>query len=272
MAHKHERNAYVESFFNQYNLILLGFSVILSVFFFSWLPMLIAIGLEIMYLALFPDTALYESYIKSKYAALDAEEERRKLEARLESLTNSQRANFEMIQTLVVSTKENFREKQAESMYSSMIRKLDQLQDHFLRMMELINSYESYLNSVRPGELERARDDVRRQLQTSSARLQKSLNERMDILNKRIERLKSVRENHTIVRTQLDTIADMMRFFYESSLTMDNPQGISQKIDDLLIDLESTEETVLEFDDTARAMSDFDEQLEEAVQEAQVHR
>ncbi|MEM1349231.1 MAG: hypothetical protein AAGI01_11790 [Myxococcota bacterium] len=272
MAHKHDRNAYVESFLNQYNLIMLGFSVVLGMIFFSWLPLLIAFGLEIMYLALFPDTALYEAYIKRKYAELDAAEERKLLETRLASLTSAQRANFDMIQTLVVSTKENFREKQAESMYSSMITKLDQLQVHFLRMMELINSYESYLNSVRPGELERARNDVRRQLQTSSARLQKSLHERLDILDKRIDRLKSVRENHTIVRTQLDTIADMMRFFYESSLTMDNPKGISQKIDDLLIDLESTEETVLEFDDTSRAMSTFDEALEEAVHEAQVHR
>lgn len=271
MSDHEERNAYVESFLNQYNLITMGGLVALAVVTQSYLPLLVAAGLEMMYLALFPDTELYNAYIRNKYAAIEDEKARAALEERMMLLTPHQRHSYDKTNDLIERTKENMAKQQADSMHDSMSQRLDKLRDRLLFMMELLNSYENYLASVKPGELERDRDDVLRQLQTSSSKLQRSLNERLNILNKRIDRLTSVRENHTVVRTQIKTVEDMMALIFESSMTMQNPQGISQQLDDLLIDVESTEETVLDFDSTDTQLSDFDDELEKAISQAAHH-
>ena len=271
MSEHEERNQYVESFLNQYNIIMLVGLALLSVVTFSALPLLVAAGLELMYLALFPGTELYNAYIRNKYAALDDERRAAELAERMSLLTPHQRHSYEKTSALIERTKDNMAKQQAEAMHDSMSERLDKLRDRLLFMMELLNSYENYLASVQPGELERDRDDVQRQLQTSSSKLQRSLNERLNILNKRIARLQSVRENHTVVRTQIKTVEDIMALIFESSMTMQNPSGISQQLDDLLIDVESTEETVLDFDSSDAQFSAFDEELEKAIEQAAHH-
>ncbi len=271
MSQTEERNAYVESFLNQYNIIMIIALFGLAIITQSWLPLFVVAGLELMYLALFPDTELYNAYIRNKYAAIEDEKTAAAHAERMMMLTPHQRHSYEKTDAIIERTKENMSKQQAESMHDSMSERLNKLRERLLFMMELLNSYENYLASVKPGELERDRDDVLRQLQTSSSKLQRSLNERLNILNKRIERLAAVRENHTVVRTQIKTVEDIMALIFESSMTMQNPQGISQQLDDLLIDVESTEETVLDFDSTETQLSNFDEELEKAISQTVSH-
>ena len=97
-----------------------------------------------------------------------------------------------------------------------------------------------------------------------------TLEERKAVLIKLKARLERVNENHAIVRTQVMTIEDILRLIHESSMTIQNPADIGRQLDDLLIDVEATEEAVHELDSIGKIsdqddLAAFDKELEAAL-------
>jgi hypothetical protein len=268
-----ERNLYKEAFLNQYNILFFIFCFLASLIMRSIFPMVIFSGLELMYMLFVPDTELFKRYVAARYAEEDEERRRQAMEDRLRRLHIQQRGRYETLSDLVDRTTENMRKQQADAMHSSMTNKLETLRERFLWMMELSNTYNHYLSSVQGQDFQRTKNDLTKQIEsTDSPRLKRTLQERLAVLEKRHERLEQVRENHTIVQNQIHTVEDIMRLIYESSMTMKNPQGISRQLDDLLIDVESTEESVMAFSDEESevAFDNFEAELQQAIQEQEV--
>lgn len=265
-----KRNLYKEAFINQYNLILLGFATAASVVTLSPVPLLAAAGLEMLYLTFVPETSFFKRHVERKYLEFDQEEARTRMEQRLELLDRRQRSRYESISGLIDQTKERF-DSQGAGLGDQMISKLEVLNERFLWMMETANAYQRYLNDVDHTALTNSLADVELAIGQTQGRVQSSLKERRDVLKKRLNRLQRVMENNIVVNTQIATVEDIMRLIYESSMSMTDPRGISQQVDDLLIDLESTEETVFELDrvdDANETELAFDEELERAIQDA----
>lgn len=265
-----KRNLYKEAFINQYNLILLGFATAASVVTLSPVPLLAAAGLEMLYLTFVPETSFFKRHVEQKYLEFDQEEARTRMEQRLELLDRRQRSRYESISGLIDQTKERF-DSQGAGLGDQMISKLEVLNERFLWMMETANAYQRYLNDVDHTALTNSLADVELAIGQTQGRVQSSLKERRDVLKKRLNRLQRVMENNIVVNTQIATVEDIMRLIYESSMSMTDPRGISQQVDDLLIDLESTEETVFELDrvdDANETELAFDEELERAIQDA----
>lgn len=262
-------NLYWEAFINQYNLIGLGGMVALSVVMASPIPFLIALGVELIYVAFIPETEFFQRSVHAKYNLLDEEAQLRKMRERLERLHPVQRRRYDEISALVDSTKSNLDDNDAMGL--DVAHKLEVLRDRYLWLMELLNAYESYLASIRPGQIEDNMKDVRSQIaSTDSSRVKSTLEERLAVLEKRKARLARVNENHAIVRTQVMTVEDIMRLIHESSMTIQNPADIGRQIDDLLIDVEATEEAVHDLDSIGNISGEdelaaFDKELEEAI-------
>ncbi len=261
---------YWEAVINQYNLIGLAGMIALSAVLGSPLPFLIALGFELMYVAVIPETEFFKRVVHAKYNEIDEADAMRKHRERLENLHPVQRRRFEEIAVLVESTKSNL--DQNESTGLDITSKLDLLRARYLWLMELLNAYEHYLSSIRPGQIETNLSEVDQQIaSTESSRVKSTLEERRSVLHKRKARLERVNENHTIVRTQVMTIEDIMRLIHESSMTIQNPADIGRQIDDLLIDVEATEEAVHDLDSFGNIsaedeLSAFDKELEHAME------
>ena len=270
MKNRPSRNLYKEAFINQYNLILLGFAGAASLVTLSPIPLLAAAGLELLYIGFVAESDLFQRYADRKYLALDMEEARAQMEERLKLLDSDQRRRYERITKLIEETKQRF-DTQGAGLGDPMIDKLQVLNERFLWMMETANSYQRYLNDVDQPDLLNSLADVELAIEQTNGRVQASLKVRRDILKNRLNRLERVMENHIVVNNQIATVEDIMRLIYESSMSMTDPRGISQQVDDLLVDLESTEETLSELDrvdDANETELAFDEELELAIQEA----
>lgn len=255
---------------NQYNLILLGFAGAASVVTLSPIPLLAAAGLEMLYIAFIAETDFFQRHVDNKYLQLDMEAENQRMDDRLKRLDSGQRRRYERITKLIEETKQRF-DDQGAGLGDPMIDKLQVLNERFLWMMETANSYQLYLNDVDQPALMNSLADVELAAEQTNGRVQASLKERRDVLKKRLNRLEKVTENHIVVTNQIATVEDIMRLIYESSMSMTDPRGISQQVDDLLVDLESTEETLSELDridDANETELAFDEELELAIQEA----
>ncbi len=269
-----QHNLYWEALINQYNLITMGAMVALAVVTGSFYPILVALALEMMYVALVPETKMFQRYVENKYSELSEEERLAKLRARLARLHPVQQRRFEEIAAIVDSTRANIAD--SDTMGTEVVTKLETLRERYLWLMELLNAYEHYLGMMRPNQISDAIRDVDDQLAAGpSDRVRESLDERREVLVKRQTRLERVNENHAIVRNQVMTIEDILRLIHESSMTIHNPKDIGRQIDDLLIDVEATEEAVHDLDAMGSIsgqddLDAFDKELEEALHHAEM--
>src|SRR5262249_46647081 len=69
---------------------------------------------------------------------------------------------------------------------------------------------------------------------------------RIEILNKRVEKHEKIKENCAVVDAQCAAIEDVLQLIRDQSVTMHDPQIISDHLDNLVKDVEQTEETVRE--------------------------
>ncbi len=259
---------YKEAFLLQYNLILMGFFVLLAFLLWSPLPLLLGLGLEIVYLALVPGSQVFGRYLAMRDRQDKAAARVDALEERLDELNPWQRQNYERASELIKSIEANFT-RQAD-ISPNTIDKLETLRERLLWLMELSNVYDHYLGGINERHLQQEVEKVHRQLDNSSGRLRQSLQERLSVLDKRRMRLGKVRENKEVIKNQIATIMDILHLMQESSMTMRNPQGISQQLDDLLLDVESTEAAVSELEtmNDKRSTDAFDQELEKALEQA----
>ena len=264
-------NHLAAAFLHQFNLIGLGFLMLLSLVLWNPVPLLIAMGLEIIFMAIVPGHPAFKRYVARRklQQAKDAREER--LKDRINSLSRGQQHMYHQACSLVDGIETNFQDE-ADSLGDVVVSQLDTLRERLLWLMELHNSYQAYLGSLQGGDIQRDIADVERQMQASSGRVKASLAERLDILQKRAGRFNKVYENRAVVSTQIMTVMDILRLLQESSLTMRNPQSITKQLDDLLLDVESTEEAVQELESMSggRTLDDFDAELEKALATAPV--
>lgn len=266
-----ETNYYKEAAADQYNLIVMIFFVLSALVALNPAPLLIGTGLEILYLLFVPETEFFKRYIDNKHFNRRAQQAEQERQQRVQNLPHSQRRRYRKIDSLIERTEENLKES-GEGLGGRMIDKLDRLRERYLWMMELVNDYAGYLNSLERGQIKSDISDVQEELKEADGEVKAALQERLNILQKRFDRLEQVRNHHQIVKTQVQTVEDILRLIYESSMTMQNPQGISKQIDDLLFEVESTEEAVMELDNVGneeKELAEFDEKLEQAKQKEQ---
>jgi hypothetical protein len=69
---------------------------------------------------------------------------------------------------------------------------------------------------------------------------------RIEILTKRLEKYAKVGENQKVVEAQCAAIEDVLELIRDQSVTMRDPQQVSDQLDNLVHDVEQTEETVRE--------------------------
>ena len=69
---------------------------------------------------------------------------------------------------------------------------------------------------------------------------------RIEILGKRIEKFDKIKENCQVMEAQCAAIEDVLQLIRDQSVTMHDPQQMSEHLDGLVKDVEQTEETVRE--------------------------
>lgn len=93
-----------------------------------------------------------------------------------------------------------------------------------------------------------------------SDRLKRTKARRLGILKKRLKKFEIAKEKYLICETHLETIEDAIRYIYEQSMTMSNPEEIGFQLDNLLEEVEETSQIIDELDrDILPLHSDLDD-------------
>jgi len=103
-----------------------------------------------------------------------------------------------------------------------------------------------YLQLTNPAEIQRELDKLKKGLASDAPKVQDINRKRIEILTKRLEKFQKIREIRQVIDAQCAATEDVLQLIRDQSVTMRDPQQISDQLDNLVQDVEQTEQTVKE--------------------------
>jgi len=225
----------------QYNWITLagmaGFALVSG----SALPLLLGAGLELIYLSLVPQNSRFQRLVRSwKYA-----DEKRQHDQRLNAMFQEIRANYSRLS----STSQIFAQQMED--------KLQGLLQAYLRLLHSAWQHREYLRTTDLNAVQRELSQLQKGQESEATKVQEINRKRIEILTKRIEKFKKIRENCEVIDAQCAAVEDVLGLIRDQSVTMRDPQQLSDHLEDLVRDVEQTEETVREVENIFENVPDM---------------
>ena len=234
----------------QYNWIGLAGAAAFAVASGSGLPIVLAAGLELIYVAVVPQSSKFRRLVRSwKYA-----EEKRKHEEKTKAifmeLPDPVKSRYSNVVKICHQIRANYDKLSSSSQIfiSQMDQKLQSLLFGYVRLLQASHHQQQYVNVSDPNVILREIRQLEVALPRESPRVQEINQKRIEILRKRIEKFEKIRENSQVIHAQCAAIEDVLELIRDQSMTMRDPQELTYRLDSLVHDVETTESTVREME------------------------
>ncbi|MCG8374177.1 MAG: hypothetical protein MI700_11610 [Balneolales bacterium] len=206
-------------------------------------------GFELMYLGVVPKLPRFRKRtelkkIKERHASSNEKD-------LFQSLDPASQKRFLVLKHLAKLVQENFEKLpySSQGLLDNIRKKIDELLGNYLTLLDLIKRYEVYLNTALESSL---REEVIRQIEEiksiESEKLKRTKARRVAIMKKRLNKFKIAKEKYLVCETHLETIEDAVRYIYEQSMTMSNPEEIGFQLDNLLTEVDETSQLIEDLD------------------------
>ena len=244
----------------QYNLIALGGVAAFSLLSLSALPLVLAAGLELIYLSVVPNNSRFQRLVRSWKYEEQRQQRVQKLGDLLQSLPAAQRARYTALQSLCEIIRGNYRQLSSTSQMfvGQMEERLDGLLQAYLRLLSTGQQHRDLLKNTDPGQIKRALNQLQSDLESQPAKVQDINRKRIEILTKWLEKYAKLQENAKVIDAQCAAIEDVLQLIRTQSVSLRDPQQVSEQLGGLVHDVEQTEQTVQEVE-AIFAMADPDE-------------
>jgi hypothetical protein len=230
----------------QYNWIGLAGAALFALVSGTGMPLVLAAGLELIYVSLVPRSSRFRRLVRSwKYA-----EQKRQREMKLGAMFNEMppelRTRYVALDTMCAAIRSNYSRLSSTSQMflEQMAQRLLGLLEAYLRLLYAYFQHSEYLKTTDPETIRREAAQLEHALSLDPPPVQEINRRRVEILSKRVERYEKVRENQKVVQAQCLAIEDILKLIRDQSVTMRDPQQVSEQLESLVHDVEQTEETV----------------------------
>ena len=232
----------------QYNWIGLAGAAAFALVSGTGLPLVLAAGLELIYLSLVPQSSRFRRLVRSwKYAEEKQLHEQRLTQIFLE-LPPEMRTRYVELEGLCRDIEANYARLSSTSQVfvQSMGERLRGLLQAYLRLLSSQHHHEEYLVTVEPAEIQSEIAQLQKALASDAPKVQEINRKRIEILTKRLEKFEKIRENRQVIEAQCGATEDVLGLIRDQSVTVRDPQEVSLQLESLLRDVEETEQTVRE--------------------------
>jgi DNA repair exonuclease SbcCD ATPase subunit len=239
-----------EAFSWQYNVIGLAGAAAFALVSGTALPLILGAGLELMYLAVVPNNGRFQRLIRSRKYELRKQEHAVSLSKLIGELTVDDRDRYARFGQICKTVRENYRRLSSSSqmLLAQLEDKLDGLQQSFLRLLSATHLHRDYLRSLDAVSIEREIGHIQKNLEREPEKVREINSKRVEILSKRLDKFKKIRENARVLEAQINAMEDVLELIRDQSVTMRDPQELSGQLDGLIQNVESTEKTVQEME------------------------
>ncbi|MEL7832466.1 hypothetical protein [Fodinibius sp. Rm-B-1B1-1] len=227
----------------------------------SNLVLTMTFGVELMYLGIVPRLPRFRKNVKLKKVREQNPAAREK--STFQELDKKSQKRFLVLKHLAKLIKENFDKLpySSQGLLENIRDKVEELLSNYLTLLDLHKRYRLYMDTSVEESLKREVEVEEREMQgMESQRLKRTTARRVGILKKRLKKFEVAKEKYLICETHLETIEDAIRYIYEESMTMSNPEEIGFQLDNLLEEVEETSQLIDDLDrDIFPYSSDFDD-------------
>jgi hypothetical protein len=245
MATAVKTSIWKRAFFNQYNYILLGSSALFSATTGSWLPAVVGLGAEILWMTLGVDTVPFRKWVAKQEAA---EDEHRRAHERAELIYDLEDRYVDRYQALQEMGKE-IRKLASENqgldtaLIQDEMGKLDQLLDSFLKMATSHQRLAHYLGENPSSEIEREIAQAQRALrQEDDPRVQASLKQSIALAQKRLGKHEQIEGAWKALSVQMDTLEKSFDYLKSHILGIGTREELAEALDDLVAGVSTVSE------------------------------
>jgi hypothetical protein len=232
----------------QYNWIGLGGAALFALVSGSGMALVLAAGLEMIYLSLVPQSSAFRRLVRSWKYAEEKRQREMKLSAMFNELSPDMRKSYAALDAMCAAIRANYSRLSSTSQMflEQMQQRLDGLLQAYLRLLFAGFQHSEYLRTTDQDSIKRDLANLQHSLESDAPKVQEINRRRIEILNKRLEKFAKVGENQKVVEAQCAAIEDVLELIRDQSVTMRDPQQVSDQLDNLVHDVEQTEETVRE--------------------------
>jgi len=218
-------------------------------------------GVELMYLGIVPRLPRFRKNIKLR--KLRERNPAAEEKSTFQELDQKSQKRFLVLKHLAKLIKENFDKLpySSQGLLENIRNKIQELISNYLTLLDLHKRYQLYMNtSVEESLKHEVCEEEEKIKNMQSDRLKRTKARRVGILKKRLKKFEIAKEKYLICETHLETIEDAVRYIYEQSMTMSNPEEIGFQLDNLLEEVEETSQLIDDLDqDILPLHSDLDD-------------
>jgi hypothetical protein len=235
-----------EAFKIQYNWIALAGMGAFALVTGSALPLVLAGGIELMYLATVSQNSRFQRLVRSWKFAEEQQAKERSLSDLLRSLPRDLQARYINLAQVCGSIRGNYAQLSSTSqMYvQQMDQRLQGLLHGYARLLLAAAQQQQYVKTADPEVIKKEIASLQQRLAQDPPMVQDINKKRIEILTKRLEKFQKIQENRQVVDAQCSAVEDVLQLVRDQSVTMRDPQQINDQLGNLVHDVEQTEQTV----------------------------
>jgi hypothetical protein len=239
-------NFFKEAFNIQYNWIGLAAAGAFAVVSASFLPLMLAAGAELMYLSIIPNNSRFQRLVRSWKLAEEKQQTQQSLSDLLRTLPGDLQTRYIKLAEVCGGIRANFAQLSSTSQIfvQQMDSRLEGLLHGYARLLQAAYQQRQYAKTVDPDVIKNEIATLQKRLATDPARVQDIDKKRIEILTKRLDKFQKIGENRQVVDAQIAAMEDVLQLVRDQSITMRDPQQVSDQLENLVHDVEQTEETV----------------------------
>jgi hypothetical protein len=244
-----EPNYLVEAFKSQYNLIAMGTAIGFAVLSGSFLPLIVAAGLE---LTVLPLMERFQRYQRARNREKEREAKRAGEHlAMLQCLSEGERRRYEELAGLADEIRQNYTglDPSSQMLLDEVVHKLHFLLAFYLRMRSSVARYEEYFESTDPRRMQERIARLDQEIGRSPERVKQVKSRTRTVLQKRMERYQKALENKQLVDAQTETVQEVLHLLRDQSYSMRDPRSITEQLDSLVSSAEETERGVRDMEE-----------------------
>jgi len=235
-----------EAFNLQYNWIALAGAGAFGLISGSFLPIILAAGVELMYLAVVPHNFRFQRLVRSWKFSEQQKQNQQKLSDMLRSLPAEMQSRYIHSAQVCNSIRTNFAQFSSTSQIflQQIDSRLQGLLNGYARLLLAAAQQQQYMKSTDANDIKREISALQKTLNSDPPKVQEINKKRIEILTKRQEKFDKICENRKVVDAQCAAVEDVLMLVRDQSVTMRDPQQVSDRLENLVHDVEQTERTV----------------------------
>lgn len=249
------------AFWNQYNFIMLGAAGLFSIVTFTWLPLLIGAGAEVLWLTIGSDSTPFKRWVAIQEGLEAQQRLKQHAEACLGALEPPYLRRFNELEQ--VSQRIQALAKENPSLETQLIQgemdKLGKLLHSFLDMAVTHQRLGHYL-------AENDEDDMHRDIEASERALRNEQNSEvaaglqqgMALAQKRLKQHQSIAASYRLLTVKLDTLDKSFRYLESHVVAISEREELSQEIDELILGVDAVSDIGGELEGTLREIGKVD--------------